>query len=88
MTGDASTATFGRYLRRLRLSAPALGDDDLERLLVAAEGLLFDAEGADALLADADCVLLRLEFCGILGEIESQRLRDRLAAIRPDVATA
>jgi hypothetical protein len=88
VTQVASTATFGRYLRRLRLTAPVLCDDDLERLLVAAEGLLFDAEGADALLADADCVLLRLELCGILEEIESQRLRDRLAAIRPDVATA
>jgi hypothetical protein len=88
VTRVASTATFGRYLRRLRLTAPALVDEDLERLLVAAEALLFDVEGADALLADADCVLLRLELCGILEEVESQRLRDRLAAIRPDVATA
>jgi hypothetical protein len=88
VTRVASTATFGRYLRRLRLTAPTLRDDDLERLLLAAEGLLFDVEGADALLADADCVLLRLELSGALEEIESQRLRDRLAAIRPDVATA
>jgi hypothetical protein len=88
VTSVASTATFGRYLRRLRLTAPALGDDDLERLLLAAEGLLFDLEGADALFADADCVLLRLELSGALDEIESRRLRDRLAAIRPTVATA
>jgi hypothetical protein len=86
--GLGSMTTFGRYLRRLRLTAPELADEDLEALVVAAEGLLFGAEGADALLANADCVLLRLELGGIVDERESQRLRDRLAAIRPDVATA